>query len=58
MRKSKDRQYNATRWKKGNTTNNNLQNTAKKTKHKLYIQPGKGAESDPSAPEAGLFLFN
>jgi hypothetical protein len=44
--------------KKGKRTNNNLQNTAKKTKHKLYIQPGKGAESDPSAPEAGLFLFN
>jgi hypothetical protein len=44
--------------KKGKRTNNNLQNTAKKTKHKLYIKPGKGAESDPSAPEGNQFLFN
>jgi hypothetical protein len=33
--------------KKDNRTSNNLQNTTKKTKHKLYIKPGQGAEGEP-----------
>ena len=33
--------------KKDKGTSNNLQNTTKKTKHKLYIKPGQGAEGEP-----------
>ena len=43
---------------KGKKTSNDLQNTTKKTKYKLYIQPAQGRRVTPGAPDGKQFLLN